>query len=69
MTGTIKVEEGNFLIENYETNDDEIVSYFIDIPSETIEDRFTTSLKVGVLALKTIGTTEKIDYIEKEFLN
>ena len=26
-----------------------------------------TSLKVGVVALKTLGTTEKIDYIEKEF--
>ena len=67
MTEIIRVENGRLLVDGYETTDEEIVSYFDDIPPENIENRFTTSLKVGVVALKTIGTTEKIDYVEKEF--
>ena len=67
MTETIRVEDGKFLVESYETSDNEIVSYFSEISPENIEDNFTTSLRVGVVALNTIGTTEKIDYIEKAF--
>jgi len=63
----IEIENGTLLVENFETNDSEIVAYFADISPENLEERFETSLKLGVVALKTIGTTEKIDYIEKEF--
>lgn len=63
----IKIENGTLFVEDFETNDGEIVTYFADIPPENLEERFETSLKLGVVALKTIGTTEKIDYIEKEF--
>lgn len=63
----VKIEEGTLSINDFETDDDEIVSYFSEISPENREKRFETSLKVGVVALKTIGTTEKIDYIEKEF--
>lgn len=67
MEVKIGVEDGTFIVRDFETSDDEIVSYFSDIPAERLEERLRTSLKVGVVALKTIGTTEKIDYIEKEF--
>ena len=67
MTIRMRVEEGKFLIEHYETENDDIVSYFSEIIPENLEEMFETSLNVGVVALKTIGTTEKINYIEKEF--
>lgn len=67
MTGRMRVEAGKFLIEHYETENDDVVSYFSEIAPENLEELFETSLNVGVVALKTIGTTEKIDYIEKEF--
>jgi len=64
----VKIEEGTLFIEEFETKDDEIVSYFSEISPDDFEQRLETSLKLGVVALKTIGTTEKIDYIEKKFL-
>ena len=67
MTAKMRVEEDKFFIENYETKNADIVSYFSEIAPENLEEMFETSLNVGVVALKTIGTTEKIDYIEKEF--
>lgn len=63
----IKIENGTMFVEDFRTNDDEIVSYFSEISPENLEERFETSMKLGVVALRTIGTTEKIDYIEKEF--
>lgn len=67
MNTKIKIKNGTLFLEDFRTNDDEIVSYFSEISPENLEERFETSLKLGVVALKTIGTTEKIDYIEKEF--
>lgn len=67
MGSKIEVENGTLVVKDFETSDDEVVSYFSDIPPENLNERFETSLKVGVVALKTIGTTERIDYIEKEF--
>ena len=67
MSAKVRVEEGSLFVTDFETSDDEIVSYFTEVSPENLEERFKTSLKVGVVALKTIGTTERIDYIEKEF--
>lgn len=67
LNAKIKIENGTLFVGDFKTSDDEIVSYFSEISPENLEERFETSLKLGVVALKTIGTTEKIDYIEKEF--
>ena len=67
LNAKIEIRNGTLVITDFETDDDEIVSYFSDVSPEKLEERLKTSLKVGVVALKTIGTTERIDYIEKEF--
>ena len=67
MNTEIKVKKDSLLVKNFETDEAEIVSYFKEIPAENLEERFEKSLKLGVVALRTLGTTEKIDYIEKEF--
>jgi len=67
MDAKIAIKEGTLFIKDFETHEDEIVSYFSEVPPENLEERLITSLKVGTLALRTIGTTERIDYIEKEF--
>ena len=63
----VTIKEGKLCVSNFETEENDIVSYFSEVSPELLEERFQTSLKVGVVALKTLGTTEKIDYIEKEF--
>jgi len=67
LNAEIKVKKDSLVVKNFETNEAEIVSYFREIPTENLEERFEKSLKLGVVALRTLGTTEKIDYIEKEF--
>jgi len=67
LNAKIEIRNGTLVITDFETDDDEIVSYFSDVSPEKLEERLKTSLKVGVVSLKTIGTTERIDYIEKEF--
>jgi len=63
----IKVKRDCLVVKNFETNEAEIVSYFREIAPENLDERFEKSLKLGVVALKTLGTTEKIDYVEKQF--
>ena len=67
MDPKIVVKGNRLLVKDFETEEEEIVSYFKGAKADEIEKRFNSSLRVGVLALKTIGTTEKVDYIEKEF--
>lgn len=69
MTPRILIKDGKLLVSDFGIDDEEIVGYFKDVKPENIENRFVSSLKVGVVALKTIGTTERVDYIEKRFNN
>jgi hypothetical protein len=63
------IKDGKLLVSDFGIDDEEIVGFFKDVKPENIENRFVSSLKVGVVALKTIGTTERVDYIEKKFNN
>ena len=67
LTSKIEIEDNTLVIQDFETKDEEIVSYFKEVKPENRESRLNSSLKVGVLALKTTATTEKVNYIEKEF--
>ena len=67
MTANIQVKEGKLVVSNFETNEEEVVEYFKEIKPEDLESRFKSSLRVGVTALKTVRTAERVDYIEKEF--
>ncbi len=68
LSSDIVVEKEKLIVRKFETTEKDIVSYFQDIKDpETRRERFENALKVGVVAIKTVGLTEKIDYIEKEF--
>lgn len=47
--------------------DSDLSSILLDIPEEDREEIIRKALKIGLVALKGASTTEKVDYIEKEF--
>lgn len=55
------------VVSQFATRDPDVVQYFAEIPTTEREPRFETALKVGVTALRTIGTAERVDYVEKRF--
>ena len=67
--GKVIVEKDRIIVKDFETYDKDIVNYFQDLTPEVQAERLENALKIGVVAVKTVGLTEKIDYIEKEFQN
>lgn len=66
--GEVIVEKEKLIVKKFETTEKDIVNYFQDMKDpETRIERFENALKVGVVAVKTIGLTERINYIEKAF--
>jgi len=65
----IIIEKGKMSVKKFETSDKEIVNYFQEVEAEERKEKFENALKVGVVAVKTVGLTERIDYIEKAFQN
>lgn len=63
----VEVTKEEVLVSNYATTDHEIVSYFSTTPKEKRSDAFRVAVRAGIMALKTIGIAERVDYIEKEF--
>ena len=63
----IVIEKGRLLINGFETSDEEVVTYFEEIEPQARMQRLKNVKKTGVIALKTVGIAQKIDYIEKEF--
>ena len=51
----------------FETADQEIISYFESVKPDEFDERLTSILKIGISAIRTVGTTQRVDYIEKEF--
>ena len=69
MSCKIVIENDTLYVDNFETENKEIVSYFAEIPEAEREAKFESMLLAGTVVFKSIGTTEKIDYIEKAFAN
>jgi len=65
----ITVGKGKLSVKNFETIDNEVVSYFQDIQPEQQGERFDRVVKTGVIALKTVGIAERLDYVQKEFMS
>ncbi|MGI0015538.1 MAG: hypothetical protein ACREBU_19145, partial [Nitrososphaera sp.] len=64
----IVIERDRLRVKSFETADKEVVAYFQDIEAGRRMERFENVIRTGVLALKTVGITERIDYIQKEFM-
>lgn len=63
----IDVGDGNLSVAIFHTDDPDVVGYFQDVPAKARAERLQVALKLGVVALRTIGTTERVDYVEKRF--
>jgi hypothetical protein len=64
---SIKFKDNKLLVSELEFEDPEVIESFKEIKAEDLEYRFRLAVKVGALALKTVATTERVDYIQKEF--
>lgn len=67
MNRNIQIENGKLIVRNLQIEDNEILECFKDVKSADLEKRFKLAVKIGAIALRTIGTTERVDYIQKEF--
>lgn len=67
MTCNIVIENGKLFVEHFETENKDIVSYFSEVPEEERASKFESLVLTGAIVFRTIGTTERIDYIEKAF--
>jgi hypothetical protein len=64
---SIQFFNDKIIVQNLEIEDADVLECFRDVKPEDMEQRFRSALKVGSIAFKTLGTTERIDYIQKEF--
>jgi hypothetical protein len=56
------------IIKNHVVKDDDVIDYFRDAKSAAeMQERLDRVLKIGVMAIKTVGVTENVDYVQKEF--
>ena len=69
MDCEITIENDVLYLKNFSTSNKDIVSFFSDIPEEQRLEKFQSVLLAGTVAFRTMGTTEKVDYIEKCFNN
>lgn len=67
MSCSIVIENEKMYVDHFETENKEIVSYFSEIPEDQRSSKFESMLLAGTVTFKAIGTTERIDYIEKCF--
>jgi len=64
------VEGNRVIIESFSTEDYDIVSYFEDLEeSDDLSQKLENALKIGVVAMKTIGVAGNVNYVEKAFDN
>jgi len=66
----IQIENNKLIIREFQTSDVDITSYFANLDeSENLEEKFEDVLKVGVIAVKSIGIVGNVNYVEKAFGN
>lgn len=64
----VRVSEQGVLFENLESHDPEVVSFFTEMPVESLGEVANRAMTVGVLGLRAMGTAGRLEMVEKEFL-
>ena len=64
----VRVSEQGVLFENLESADPDVVSFFTEMPVESLGELATRAMTVGVLGLRAMGTAGQMEIVEKEFL-
>lgn len=62
----VEITDGR-LLARIEISDRDVVSYFLETKEGARDEQFRLAVKLGVTALRTLGTTERVDYIERKF--
>ncbi len=57
------------IISEFSVRDKEVYQFFYDLDEKDRSVMIRTALKLGVTALKTMTTSERVDYIERNFQN
>ena len=64
----IIVRDGQVIIKEFQTVDNDIVSYFENLEeSDDRGQKLENALKIGIVAMKSIGVAGNINYVEKAF--
>jgi len=61
----VRIENGELVINQFQTADQDIVNYFEAIEPDKRQERLVNALKIGVVAIQTISKTDNIHYVEK----
>src|SRR5438105_12738170 len=64
----VNVFDDRVLFENLESRDPEVVSFFAEMPLQTIDEVALRALTVGVVGLKAMGVAGRMELVEKEFM-
>jgi hypothetical protein len=69
ITFGLEIDEsaGEMVLSSYSTTDPEVVKYFVSLAEDQRQTQFDLALKLGVVALRTMGTAQNVDYVEKCF--
>ena len=66
----IIVNGNQVIVKNFLTQDYDIVSYFQNLEaSDNLEQKLENALKIGIVAMKSIGVAGNVDFVEKAFDN
>ena len=66
----IFVEGNQVIVEEFQTSDYDIVSYFENLEeSDDLGQKLENALKIGIVAMKSIGVAGNVNYVEKAFDN
>lgn len=66
----VVVQGNQVIIEDFQTTDYDIVSYFENLDEmEDLGQKLENALKVGIVAMKSIGVAGNVNYVEKAFDN
>jgi hypothetical protein len=64
---SVTVENGHIIIRDLDILDEDLAAYLGEFHEKERADVVRKAVKIGLIALKGSVTTEKIDYVEKEF--
>jgi hypothetical protein len=58
---------GELFVANYSTKDQTVVRYFAAVPEDQRPEHLDSAIKLGVVALRTMGTAKEVDLVERCF--
>ena len=63
----VVVDDNQITVQNFQTQDAAIVSYFAQLNPSERESKLEQVLKMGVLAIKSVGVESNLNYVDKAF--